>query len=123
MRHNDGRGGQNSIDILARVGEIKSRRGPVASKGQNHSKKRVGEFLLDNQIITRAQLDEAVEMQKDNPGRLIGEILVTLGALSKEQLVMAMEMYLMQTEDLPSHVDEWLDQDEVDMIIKKLQDK
>lgn len=114
---------ENSIDILACVGEIYLWRGPVASKGQNVNKKRVGEFLLDNMIITRSQLTEALEMQKDNPGRLIGEILVTLGALSKEQLVMAMEMYLMETEDIPSHVDEWLDQDEVDMIIKKLKEK
>ncbi len=29
--------------------------------------------------------------------RLIGEILVTLGVLSKEDLIMAMEMYLMTT--------------------------
>lgn len=95
----------------------------MAPNGPNNRKKRVGEFLVENRIITRSQLDEALELQKDNAGRLIGEILVTLGMLSKEQLVMALELYLMETDVSPSHVDEWLDQDEVDLIIKKLKDK
>ena len=32
---------------------------------------------------------------------------------------MALEMYLMETDVSPSHVDEWLDQDEVDLIIEE----
>jgi hypothetical protein len=84
---------------------------------------RVGEFLINNGIITRKLLAEGLDLQKDNPGRLIGEILVTMGALSKEQLVMALEMYLMETDMNPGHVDEWLDQDEVDMMIEKLKGK
>ncbi len=85
--------------------------------------KRVGEFLVDNKIITQAQLKEALDLQKDNIGRLIGEILVTLGYLSKEELVMALEMYIVDSDVNPSHVDEWLDQDEVDMIIERLKEK
>lgn len=84
---------------------------------------RVGEFLVNNGIITRKFLDDALDLQKDNADRLIGEILVTMGALSKEQLVMALEMYLMETDMNPGHVDEWLDQDEVDMMIEKLKGK
>ena len=57
------------------------------------------------------------------PNGFIGEILVTMGALSKEQLVMALEMYLMETDVNPGHVDEWLDQDEVDMMIEKIKEK
>jgi hypothetical protein len=84
---------------------------------------RVGEFLVNNGIITRKLLTEGLDLQKDNPDRLIGEILVTMGALSKEQLVMALEMYLVETDMNPGHVDEWLDQDEVDMMIEKLKGK
>jgi len=84
---------------------------------------RVGEFLINNGIITGKLLADALSMQKDNPDRLIGEILVTMGALSKEQLVMALEMYLMETDVNPGHVDEWLDQDEVDMMIDKMKKK
>ncbi len=95
----------------------------MASTGPNNRKKRVGEFLVENRIITQSLLNDALELQKDNPGRLIGEILVTLGALSKEQLVMALEMYLMESDVSPAHVDEWLDQDEVDLIMKKMKEK
>lgn len=84
---------------------------------------RVGEFLVNNGIITGKLLKDALDMQKDNPSRLVGEILVTIGALSKEQLIMALEMYLMETDVNPGHVDEWLDQDEVDMMIEKMKKK
>jgi len=33
---------------------------------------------------------------------------------------MALEMYLMTTDTVPSHVDEWLDQEEIDFIINKI---
>lgn len=84
---------------------------------------RVGEFLVNNGIITGKLLKDALDLQKDNPDRLIGEILVTMGALSKEHLVMALEMFLMETDVNPGHVDEWLDQDEIDMMIEKIKKK
>ncbi len=84
---------------------------------------RVGEFLVDNGIITRDQLDSALAMQEDNSQRLIGEILVTLGILSKEEMIMAFEMYLMITDAKVEHVDEWLDQDEIDLIINRMKEK
>lgn len=84
---------------------------------------RVGEFLVENGIITSDQLDSALKMQVDNEERLIGEILVTLGFLSKEEMIMAFEMYLMITDTPVSHVDEWLDQDEIDMIMTRIEEK
>ncbi len=84
---------------------------------------RVGEFLVENGIISENQLHEALMLQRDNPERLIGEILVTQGILTKEDLIMAMEMYLMVTDSQPKHVDEWLDQDEIDMLLEKLQNR
>jgi len=65
-------------------------------------------------------LQEALELQHDNPERLIGEILVTLGVLTKEELIMALEMYMMTTDAVPDHVDEWLDQDEIDLLMDKI---
>jgi alanine racemase len=84
---------------------------------------KVGEFLVNSGIVTTAQLQEALALQKDNPERLVGEILVTQGALTKEDLIMAMEMYLMVTGSQPKHVDEWLDQDEIDMLMDRLKNK
>ena len=81
---------------------------------------RVGEFFVQNGIITNSQLAEALELQRDNPERLLGEILVTQGVLSKEELIMALEMYLMVTDISIEHVEEWLDQDEIDMLMDKI---
>jgi hypothetical protein len=85
--------------------------------------KRVGEFLVENNIITLAQLEDALDLQRYNKERLVGEILVTQGVLTKENLVMALEMYLMMTDLQPEHVNEWLDQEEIDMIIEGLKKK
>ena len=95
----------------------------VRMKQNPTSDLKVGEFLVESGIISEAQLNEALLLQKDNAERLIGEILVTLGVLSKEDLIMAMEMYLMTTNNQPKHVDEWLDQDEIDMLLEKMRGK
>ena len=79
-----------------------------------------GEFLIANKIITPEQLTEALALQKDNPERLIGHILVTLGLVTKEQLVMIFEMYLVTTGIAMTQADEWLDQNEIDAIMHKL---
>jgi len=82
---------------------------------------KIGEFFIENNIINRAQLNEALELQTFNKGRLFGEILVTMGYISKEKLVMSLEMYMMTTDSDKIGINEWLDQDEIDIIIKKLE--
>jgi chromosomal replication initiator protein DnaA len=47
--------------------------------------KRLGDFLLDQNIITQAQLDEAVRIQKAEGG-FIGQILVRLNYTTQEQV-------------------------------------
>ena len=81
---------------------------------------KLGEFLVEINIITREQLTEALTLQKDNPEQLIGHVLVTMGVVTKEQLIMAYEMYLVITGFATTHADEWLDQDEVDAIMNNL---
>ena len=44
-------------------------------------KMRFGELLISRGVITNDQLESALALQKDNPERKIGEILVTLGAI------------------------------------------
>jgi len=82
---------------------------------------KIGRFLIENGIINEAQLKEALELQRDNKDRLLGEILVTMGVLSKEELIMALEMYMMMTDSEDMTIDEWLDQEEIDMVLKKLE--
>ena len=88
-----------------------------------HDDAQIGKFLTDNGIITTEVLEEALCLQKDNPKRLIGEILVTLGALSKEDLIMAVEMYIVVTDSSVQHTHEWLDQDEIDHLIARMNAK
>ena len=86
----------------------------------NNDEYKIGEFFIENGIIDQSQLNDALALQKDNPDRRVGEILVTLGALTKEDLVMAIEMYMMMTDADDMGIDEWLDQEEVDLMLKKL---
>jgi tetratricopeptide (TPR) repeat protein len=47
---------------------------------------RLGDMLLASGIISRAQLDQALALQDNAPGRRIGDLLVHLGILSPESL-------------------------------------
>ena len=82
---------------------------------------RIGRFFVENGIINQAQLKEALELQSDNRERLLGEILVTMGILSKEELIMAIEMFMMMTDSDNMGIDEWLDQDEVDLMLRSIE--
>ena len=82
--------------------------------------KRVGEFLVENGIITEDQLQASLELQKDNPQTAIGQVMVTLGYVSKEELIMAMEMYMIATGTTTDVSDEWLDQEEIDSLLDRI---
>jgi hypothetical protein len=86
----------------------------------NDEEYKIGRFFVENGIINDSQLQEALELQVDNKARLLGEILVTLGFLTKEDLIMALEMFMMMTDSDNLGIDEWLDQEEIDMMMKKL---
>ncbi|MBN2040827.1 MAG: hypothetical protein JW864_12360 [Spirochaetes bacterium] len=90
---------------------------------KRESDHKIGKFFVENGVITEEQRQSALELQRDNPDRLIGEILVTQGILSKEDLVMAVQMYMVMYDLLPDHVDEWLDQEEVDLLLEKIEKK
>jgi hypothetical protein len=82
---------------------------------------KIGNFFVENNIINQAQLDEALELQTFNKERRLGEILVTMGHISKDKLIMSLEMYIMTTDSDKIGINEWLDQDEIDIIIAKLE--
>ena len=82
---------------------------------------KIGEFFAKNDIITQAQLNEALELQTFNKERRLGEILVTMGHISKDKLIMSLEMYMMTIDSDKIGINEWLDQEEIDLIIQKLE--
>lgn len=53
---------------------------------KERSKKRLGEILVEDGLITREMLDEALEYQKKDGG-LIGQVLIRLGHISEEGLI------------------------------------
>ncbi len=50
------------------------------------SKKKIGQLLLDNKIITETQLGDALELQKQQGGR-VGEILINKGYINEQTLM------------------------------------
>ena len=53
---------------------------------------RLGDQLIASNLITEAQLEKALEMQRDSGG-LLGEVLVSTGALSEQALAHALASY------------------------------
>ncbi|MEI8011416.1 MAG: hypothetical protein WCI27_02890 [Candidatus Omnitrophota bacterium] len=54
------------------------------------SNKNLGELLMERGVITRAQLDVAVEYQINNRGVLFGEALIRLGGAAEEDIAQAL---------------------------------
>ncbi|UCD55407.1 MAG: hypothetical protein JSV93_01000 [Candidatus Omnitrophota bacterium] len=52
-------------------------------------KKQLGELLIERGIITKAQLEKALQVQKEKGG-LIGQILVVLGFTKEEEIAKAL---------------------------------
>lgn len=52
-------------------------------------KEQLGQVLLQRRVVTSEQLQQALDMQKENGG-LLGEILIKLGATTEEDIVQAL---------------------------------
>jgi type II secretory ATPase GspE/PulE/Tfp pilus assembly ATPase PilB-like protein len=53
------------------------------------SRQRLGDVLLQRELVTRAQLDEALARHRAS-GRRLGEVLLSMGAITQEQLTWAL---------------------------------
>ena len=58
------------------------------------SRLRLGEILVDQGLITEAQLEEAVNIQKKEHGRL-GEVLLKLGMVKEDTLAASLGAQLL----------------------------
>ena len=54
--------------------------------------KPIGEILIEEGLITRDQLNEALEQQKKANKKRLGEILIHLGVINEDDLVVALSM-------------------------------
>ncbi len=70
----------------------------------------VGELLVETEIITKEQLDEAVNLQLTSGGKPIEEILLSAGYITEKQLMKAFEyrykipLYDLNTIEIPSEL-------------------
>lgn len=83
---------------------------------------RFGELLEKEGLITKEQLEDALDLQKFNQNIPIGEILLTQGIINREQLVGYIEAMIFLTGEIPAEELELLDQSEVDSIMNNYND-
>lgn len=57
------------------------------------SKKRLGEILVEDGLLAREHLDEALQYQKKQGG-MIGQILIRMGYVTEEELIVALAKQL-----------------------------
>ena len=78
---------------------------------------RIGEYLVKKKYITQDVLREALIWQKSNKKMLLGEVLIKMKKLSKEDLEKYIEDYFnMCKESVLNETSQWLVQDEVDKL-------
>ncbi|HSG49956.1 MAG TPA: DUF4388 domain-containing protein, partial [Longimicrobiales bacterium] len=75
-----------TITDRSNFGYIYFRDGRVIYASVLNRRDRLGELLVRNQVITRSQLSEAMEVQSKNRGSRLGEILVRNAGLSEDEL-------------------------------------
>ena len=81
---------------------------------------RFGEFLIEQKIINREDLQDALAIQVDNPQLKLGEVLVAHGWVGNQQLLDCIQKYMEITGSKVDDVNEWLNQSEVDALLKKI---
>jgi hypothetical protein len=48
---------------------------------------KIGEYFVKSNYVTQEEVNEALELQKRNKDQYIGEILVTIDVITREQLI------------------------------------
>ncbi len=54
---------------------------------RNMGRKRIGELLIENGLITQDQLDDALDIQRTSSGELIGKIMINLGFVTERDIL------------------------------------
>ena len=81
-----------------------------------------GEFLLEKNIISPEQLNDALTIQVDNPALRLGEVLVAHSMVANNDLLTYIQNYMDETGAQVNEVTEWLSQKEADELIRLLKE-
>ncbi|HUN53917.1 MAG TPA: ATPase, T2SS/T4P/T4SS family [Smithella sp.] len=82
-------------EILAETANVKQEKidktiQERASEGKIPPHVRIGDILISAGLVTREQVDRALEIQKNGKGKKLGDILIGMGLISEEQLLQAL---------------------------------
>lgn len=81
---------------------------------------KIGEFFVKNNYITQQALDDALELQEQNKDKRLGELLVDMGAVLKEDLSKYIFNFMENAVDANlADATDWLDQDGADALFDK----
>ncbi len=62
----------------------------ILGQHENHERQRpIGQILKDMEILTESQIQEALQVQREQGG-VLGEILVKLGYVAREEVLLAL---------------------------------
>jgi len=78
---------------------------------------KIGEFLVKNGHIKREQMEKALEKQKTDPNHLLGEILVSMGAIDPGSLFNLILEFVKKEGQIPDTVRVWISQEEIDKLM------
>lgn len=76
--------------------------------------------MLTKNVISVNQLEDSLMIQMDNPNLKLGEILVSSEIIDKAILQETLKAYIKETGKKVEDVNDWVTQEEADIIIKEL---
>jgi type IV pilus assembly protein PilB len=90
----EGNGADHALDesVLSPAPGTPGTNGTSNSEASQKQNLRLGDQLIASNLITEAQLTKALEMQRDSGG-LLGEVLISTGALTEQGLAQALASY------------------------------
>ena len=54
----------------------------------------IGEYLVEHEVITKEQIDKALEIQKNAPEKKVGEILIEMKVITYDTLIEYLDIQL-----------------------------
>lgn len=99
--------GHRTGALVLESGEILKRiyfeDGRIIASSSNQESEQLGYFLVSHGYVTQPELDKAVAIQEET-GMLLGKILVTIGAITEEELL---DLLVLKTEESIYSVFTW----------------
>ncbi len=89
---------------------------------------KIGEYLINEKLITQEYLNEALVLQEHEKNMLLGEILVKMGRFSKEDLDKYIQDFMNKFKDTSKETiikdtSQWLSQEDVDKLSSQYLDR